>query len=374
MKLPFTLSVYISRQFLASFLMVLGIFAMLVFMIDTLELLRKVSSKDVSIFTVLNMGFLKMPLSIQMIMPFIILISTVLAYTKLSRTHELVVIRAAGVSVWEFMLPSVLMAFFIGAFIVTVFNPIGCALLSKYERMDAKYIQNKTKFLEISDGGVWLRQRNFEKKDSGEDISIGETIIHAKTISGESNIVLNTVVVLDFSQDDKFLQRIDAESAELQEGKIKLNKVILSYPDSTSTTLTEYTISTSVTQDDLQKSFSDPQTISFWQLGSFIAELEERGFSSIAHRMHRHKILSSPIFYSAMVFIAGIFSLSNPRQGKIGLLITSSIIVGFLIYFVSNLLSSFGLSGSMPVIISAWVPVMITLLAGVGFLLHLEDG
>jgi lipopolysaccharide export system permease protein len=133
-------------------------------------------------------------------------------------------------------------------------------------------------------------------------------------------------------------------------------------------------LSTDLTTSQIQDSFAPPMTLSFWQLPSFIKTLEKAGFSALNHRMYWHSTLSSPFLLCAMTLIAAVFSLRLPRRGGITLLVVAGLSTGFLFHFMSNLISAFGQSGEIPVILAAWAPAMIGLMIGGGLLLHLEDG
>lgn len=379
MKLPLTLSFYIIRQFLWSFLIVFTVFAVLIALMDTVELLRKSSGRDIPFYVLIEMVVLKFPLLIQVIMPFIILVSSVLAYTSLAKRQELVIIRSAGISVWEFLLPSVVSAFAIGVFVVLILNPIACSMLSRFELLEARYFYNKQNLLEISDQGLWIRQEvGAEVVEGGEDSDAGgregNIIIHAQEISGDHDVNLKNVTSFGFTKDNLFSYRVDSEKASLSDKNWKFYDALITFSDGRSEKVEQYLIPTNVNSGDIQKSFSDPQTISFWELPNFISKLNKSGFSDVSHVIHYHKLLSSPFFYAVMVLIGALFSLKAPRQGAVGYSISYSIVLGFIIYFVSNLVASIGLSGSLPVVVAAWSPVVMTGFLGFLILLHLEDG
>jgi len=374
MKLALTLSKYISKQFIFYFLIVFGIFAVLTSLIDLLELLRRAADKSIPFYVILNMVILKFPLLIQKIMPFIVLVAAVLAYSNLARRSELIVIRSAGVSVWEFLLPAVLTAFILGIFVMTVINPISAIMMARNEQMSAKYFENKKSALEISETGLWLRQQYEVMPMPDGSTPKNEMIIHGRTISDNKNIKLKDIEILIFDEKDKFLFRIDSNEAILVDSQWHITDATITNDEDKNSHVNSFYIGTILKKEDIKKTFADPDLVSFWQLPAFINKLEESGFSALAHIMQLHKIISAPFFYSAMVLIGAIFSLKAPRQGMVGYSITLSVVFGFLIYFSSNLVSSFGLSGSMPIIFSAWMPIFISGLMGIGMLLHLEDG
>ena len=65
------------------------------------------------------------------------LIGTIGIFLMLSRSSELVVLRAAGISVWQFMLPAMVVAFLLGIVFVLVYNPIAAVARGEAERLYA---------------------------------------------------------------------------------------------------------------------------------------------------------------------------------------------------------------------------------------------
>ena len=55
-------------------------------------------------------------------------------------------------------------------------------------------------------------------------------------------------------------------------------------------------------------------------------------------------------------------------------MILVGVMTGFLLYFLSNFVFALGLSGKIPVVMAAWTPTIVSLLAGFALLFHLEDG
>lgn len=375
MRISLKLSLYIIRLFLSNVLTALLTFMVIILLIDALEILRKASDKNIPTLIILQMVLLKFPLMGQKIMPFVMLIGAVLTYRKLSNASELVVIRGAGISVWEFLAPTLTCSFAIGILVTTVINPLSAVMISRYERLEGKYFHGKDSYLSLSSSGLWLRQSNAlytNKDDRGEVIIYAQNIDKTSESAGE--IKLYDVTFFVYARKDKFFRRIDAKEATLLQNYWHLKNVIITSPESISTKVEEYFLETDLTVNDIHNSFASPDTISFWTLPGFISTLTKSGFSALPHRLHWHSILTNPFYYAAMILIAALFSLTPPRQGRVGLLITAGIVTGFFIYFMSNLVLSLGLSGNMPVMLAAWAPTGVSMLIGVLLLLHFEDG
>lgn len=367
MRLPFTLSFYIARHFFQAIMIAFGTLMTVVMVLDTVELIRRTAGRTgVNFSMVLEMAFLKAPEMAARILPFAVLIGGMLALTRLTRTSELVAARAAGMSVWQFLRPAWMLALLMGVFFICVLNPISAVMLERFEQMEAKYISGRPSMLAISSSGLWLRDFNEHQ------VPRQERIFHALRLS-QKDMKLYQVIVFHFDENSTFLGRIDARSAQLNTGYWLLEDVILSRPGKPPEPRPEYKITTQLTLAQIQDSFASPETLSFWELPQFIEMLEQAGFSAVRHRLYLQVTLASPMLLMGMIFVAAAFSLRMPRRGGMAPLVVSGIVSGFMIYFLTDLIQALGLSGSLPLGLAAWIPSIVTLLAGIWLMLHLEQ-
>ena len=211
MRLSWIFSFYISRQFLVGVGMVFLIFVATIFVFDAVEMMRRGSGPDRELATLgilLQMAMLRVPFMAQKILPFAALVAGLWTFARMTRTQELVVARSAGVSVWQFLLPNLLLALILGIFVMTVFNPLSAVMVSRYEQMDAKYLRGKSSLLALSPSGIWLRQ-----SDGGN-----QSVIHAQRLSQE-DLTLHDIIIFQYQENDQFVGRIDANQAHLEEGR-----------------------------------------------------------------------------------------------------------------------------------------------------------
>ena len=80
----------------------------------------------------------RVPQVTERIMPFCVLIGAMSCYLNLSRRLELVVARAAGMSAWQFIAPALIVAFVLGVFATTVYNPVSAILQERSKRYEAE--------------------------------------------------------------------------------------------------------------------------------------------------------------------------------------------------------------------------------------------
>ena len=364
MRISATLSAYFGRQFVVGVLGAFLAIMLVVLLLDFIELLRRGANRETAHFGILlQMAVLMAPNTGQTIFPFAVLFGGMLAFTRMTRTHELVVARAAGVSVWQFLLPALVVAVFLGTFKVAVLNPIASVMTAKFEEMEDKVLRNRSNFLALSRDGLWIRERTQD----------GNWVLHARGTTGDG-ATLSEVTVLLFKDQDSFRGRIDARSATLRPGYWELQDTVETSMDGLPERRSVHRLATDLTLDNILDSFASPSTISFWELPRFIAILEAAGFSSARHRLYWHSQLASPLLLCAMVLIAATFSLRLTRRGGTLYWGATGLFFGFMFYFLSDLVFALGLSARVPEVLAAWAPATVTSLLGVASLLHLEDG
>lgn len=371
-----TLWSYVARRFLtyvvATFLAVFT----LVMIVDMVELLRANDQGRASFVQLLGMAFLHAPSITITAAPFTVLLASMACFAVLARSSELVVTRAAGVSVWRLIGPALVVAAALGVIAFAVYNPIASAFAARFETLESRFLDRSSSRLSVSSDGLWLRQAGAE----------GQVVIRARRAAGTIERLWD-VTVFQFDQDDRLTQRVNARTAVLEENAWRLNAVQrwdllenagqdreAALMETIAVNTDEMRLPTDLTVEHIKDSFAAPQTISFWKLPSFIAVLEDSGFSSNRHAMHWFSLLSSPVVFVAMVLIGAAFSMRHARFGGLGVMALGCVMAGFGFFFLSDIANALGSSGAVPVLLAAWAPPLSAVLFALGLLLHLEDG
>lgn len=356
---------YLVRKFAMNMGLILLAFLALAYIIEFVELLRRTDGNaGVNSGLLIEMAALRLPLLSAKLIPFAVLLGAVATFANLTRSNELIVARTAGLSVWQFMLPAMTVAILSGILMITTVSPFGSATTSRYQELEAKNLTGLSSVLAVSPTGLWLRQAN----DTG-----GQSVIHALRVSNQGTL-LHDVIIFANTEDDQFLYRIDAETAELKNGFWDLTEGRFTEPDRTEEPFQTFELPTSLTLKEIQNSFAPPETLSFWALPEFIESLEEAGFNAVRHRLHWHTSLALPFVLGSMVLLAACFSLRLTRRGGTALLGVVGVMTGFVFYFISDIVIALGQSGAVPPELAAWAPGLIVAMIGTSLLLHLEDG
>lgn len=364
MKISSTLSRYFARIYIINTLCLLAALLAVIYLFDTIELMRRAGKiTDVSTVVVLQMGLLKLPEVGQLLMPFAILFGAMFTFWQLTRRHELVVVRAAGFSFWQFLAPIVAVALAVGILHVTAINPAGALLVGKFKQLEDRYLDRQDNQIALFHEGLWLRQAT----------KGGYVILHAGKIA-QPSWQLQDVMALYFGGGDQFTRRIDAQSAKLEAGQWVFSNVVVSAPNTQPVRMETEKLPTLLTITDIEESFSSAEAMSFWRLPGHIRTLEETGFDASRLKVYYQNLLSQPLLFAAMVLLAAAVSMRPPRSGGAFSFFAVGVLIGFVVFFMSSFLQALGVSHQLPVVLAAWAPAFISALLGLSVMMNLEDG
>ncbi|KQV63952.1 LPS export ABC transporter permease LptG [Rhizobium sp. Root1220] len=358
-----TLGRYFFRRYaLTTMWFFLGVIA-IVFLVDFSETAGRMSGlPGYTVAGGLLMTAVRLPLILQQTVPFIALFVGMTVLIGLNRKYELVVTRAAGISVWQFMAPFTAGAFLLGILVMTVLNP-----LAAWGQRQAAQVESNWRGESSSSQSVpqapWIRQI------SGQD----DVIIGAQTILENGTLLVNAVLV-HFDSTGHIILRQDADSAKLEDGYWLLKNVVERRPGEVASRQSEVRVRTNLKQDFVQQRLTAPETIAFFDLPSRIEAARSFGIPTKALETQFHSLLAQPLLLIAMTLIAATVSLKFSRFNQSRSVILGGILSGFVLYVVTVLVKAFGSSGVLPPFAATWIPVIVALALGATILLHQEDG
>lgn len=357
-----TLGRYLAWRFVKVILTILAAIFCLIFVVNFVELLRRASDNpDAGPVHVAVIALLSVPHTTELILPFAVLFGAMSVFVDLTRKLELVVARAAGVSVWQFLTPPTLAVFAIGVVSVSLFNPISTTLRQRADRMELELFGVEGS-LRI-DHGLWLRQR-------GAD---GDAVIHAMD-TAKGGAELHNVSVNIYAPEGGFLERVEAAQAELVPGAWLLHDARVSVPGEPASEVGEYLLATELTPERLAVDSASPSKTSFWELPGLAASAAEAGLDALPYHLQFQTLLARPLFLVAMLLLAAAFSLRFFRFGGVAKTLAGGVAAGFVLYIAAAVASDLGGAGAISPWIAAWSPALVGSMLGTLSLLNSEDG
>ena len=359
-----TLDRYLARRFLISIIGVFSICLALIMFIDFLELLRRGSKNDdAPMGSLILIALLRLPKFAELTLPFAVLIGSIAAFMGLSRTSELTVVRAAGISVWQFLRPALIVALGIGIVSTTVYNPLSAWSKAAADKMIGDVLGKDNETFLSEHKPAWLRQE-------GAD---GPSIIFAGGVA-DKGLTLSEITVLQFDRSRKFLERIEAEKARLQPGYWALENARVSSSATGTRNYDSYYVSTHLQPEHVMNSITSAKSVSFWELPGFIDFAEKAGLGSERYALEYQLLLARPLLMAVMVLIAATCSLRAFRFGGVQTMVVAGLSAGFGFFIFSEFSRKVGVSGLVPADIAAWAPVVVACFISATILLHQEDG
>ena len=359
----FTLARYLSISFARTIVAVFVSMFLLIYLIDFVELLRRSSdAKGASTPIVAWLSLLRVPSIAEQLFPFSVLFGAMFAFLSLTRKLELVVARAAGVSVWQFLLP-----------------PLVVALAARGFR----------------DGGLQSRLGGLQAAwppASKRGFSGGPGAKRPTRHSGCSRMVwtdrrccvptapataapccrgLRRIV---YDRDGSFIERVEAGHAQLRPGFWTLDDARVIAPGEEPRDVKTQLIATNLTAEQVMQKFVAPDAVPFWSLPEVRDQTARAGLNATGYSLQYQALMARPLLFMAMILVAASFSLRFFRFGGVARMVAGGVSAGFVLYVATKLVADLGGAGLLSAPVAAWTPAVVGCMLGSLALLYQEDG
>lgn len=355
---------YFGRRFIGAVMLVFINCALLIGIVDFFEFSRRLGERaDISVVDIGYLVLLRLPAYSEQMFPFAVLLGAMASFLTLSRRLELVIARTVGASVWQFTLSTLALAVMLGAFLTTVYNPVSAALKERANKIEASLFGANRSLFQQSTDGIWVRQQSVD----------GQAILQAQA-SSDKGRTLTGLRIFSFDRSDKFVERIEAQSAALESGVWRLEKARVFPAGAEPQDYDSYLVSTNLTPEQVQGSLGSPDSLSFWDLPAAISASERAGIKAERYKLQYQTLLARPLLFATMVLIAASVSLRIFRLGGVGKMILSGVLAGFFLYVAQKLTGELGENGILNPVVAGWLPVVLGGSMGCWVLLQQEDG
>lgn len=359
-----TLQLYLAKRFALAIFGAFLLCTTLIFIIDFVEQLRQAGKVDnVPVSKLLYITVLRVPAYTEFLLPFAVLTGSIVTLLNLARKSELAVMRASGMSVWQFLQPGLIVSLILGVFATVVYNPMAAGARAKAEAEADAAFGRDSSVLRATSSGSWLRQ-------DGVD---GQSVLNAGQAT-KGGARLTTVNAFVFDAKGAFLEKIDAASAELQEGYWLLRDAKVVRVGQEPETFQTYLLSTYLTPERVADALGTVISLSFWELPALIEVAEKAKLSTAPLRIQYELLLSRPLLCAAMVLLAATVSLRSFRSGGIQTMVITGMVGGFGFFLMAEVSRQIGVAGLAPASVAVWMPVVLAILITTTILLHQEDG
>ncbi len=369
--------IYIAKKFIKQFIQIVLAFALLIFLINFIEIFNRSSSSYSSFYTQVELSVLSIPQLINEISTSIILISAIICYFNLAIKNEITIIRISGLSIWHISQPIALSAFGLGIFWISIFQPISTISTNKIQKIESEIIKkNPEIYNSQNQKGIWLRQENLDHK--GQEI-----IINSHSANKNDLTFLNNTIWF-FDEYGVFYKKINSKTMTLKENRFildgatinsiipqlnyeknqknfkQLSKESLNFINQKNQKII---IPSNIDEDFIRKkiinNLENASSFTIFQLPNLIKEMENSGLNSQKFKVRFNYLITLPLMFLAMSLIACFFGINHVRNHRAVIIIFLGILAGVALYIISAIITSFGSSGLISVFASTWMPSFI---------------
>jgi len=336
------------------------------------DLIRKIVEFGLPLFLALKVLFFSLPSFLVLSFPMAVLLSTLLAYGKLSSNSELLALKSLGIKTSRIISPAIALSIFMTG-LTFYFNdnlvPTSNKLAETTLRAGiGSSFSSETEKFNIMFSRYGSRINASTKKPTKRNTYL----THIFYASKYENQIMNDVTVLDFSRED-FQQILKAKNGKFYKKSsswIFSEGSIVSIDPSGQTSnirFKEYTYPFVEGPMELAKVPKDSTEMNLKQAIQAEKIYEKTGNLKEVRRIRVRIQEKFTLPFACLVFGligSSLGSKSNLRSSKsqgFGL----SVILILIYYVMSFIFSSFGVKGILTPILAAWLPVLISLAGGI---------
>lgn len=336
------------RHILVTVVVLLGLFVFVTF-IDELGDLDK---GQYGISQIVQYTILGIPKTLYEVFPMAALIGSILGLSVLARNSELIVMRAAGVSVQRIVF-SVLK---VGVMLAVIAMLMG-EVISPFTETKAQKIRNESMQSNIgqeSNTGVWMR-------DDNTYVNIGEVL---------PDLTLLQLKIFEFDGSNVLRFLSIAEQGEYQENSRRwvlkgLKRTMIGDESSAADEVNAAYWSTVVSPQILRVFMIQPDQLSIWQLRRYINHLRSNKQDTASYELAFWSKIVTPFATAVMLILAVPFVFKEARSGNLGRSLFSGIMIGLGFFILNRAFTYFVPLFSIPPSIGALVPTVLVCLLSI---------
>ena len=334
---------YIFREFLRFFLITCLTFIALYVIVDFFEKIRMFLSNNANPLQIASYFLYLIPMIVSLVLPFAILLSTLLTYSSLSKFSEITAMKANGVSLYRMALPTLAVAAVVGVFLFFFSELIAPASIQKTEYIVKVEVQKQKNLGFFKQDEIWYRSHN--------------AIYNFKMFDVQKNSIQG-ITINYLNPDFSLKMRIDAKSAEWNKNQwVFHNLMTTSFDQNASPILKwdeEKVISLPEKPDDFKIIQKDAEKMGYFELRRYVKKIRAEGYDVSRYLVDLQGKLAFPFVCVILVIIGISFSLRSERSGGVMQSVGIGIFIGASYWIVHAFCMSLGRSGVLPIIVSAW--------------------
>jgi lipopolysaccharide export system permease protein len=346
---------YIAKHVMMSTALVFVVVLILSFIINLLGELRDIGTGEYGFGqAVLHVIFMQ-PHTLYQLFPMLILLGGVLGLGILASGHELIVMRASGLSVKE-----ITAAVIVAAVLLIILATLAGELIAPR----ANFLADQRKSSAQTNGqavattsGVWIHE--------------GNNFLHIEHVLDRDH--LEGVTRYEFNDKHQLMAAYYAKALHFSNHQWILQDLIKTIVNNDKTVSQQFPVAMwnlKLTPNYLAVGLIQPEAMTLRKLADYSYYLRQNHLQSSSYQLELWKRIVQPLTTLVMILLAIPFVFTAPRSMSAGKRILFAIFIGFIFYIINAFVGQFSIVFQFPPVTAALIPTV--LFAIVGYLLMLR--
>jgi len=373
---------YAARSLLSHLAMTLSGFVAFLLLLDLMNRGDDVVQRHgKSALALAKYAALRLPDLASFILPFAVLIASLLMLAKFARNNEIMALKASGLSFYHLLLNLVPAALLVGLLHFLISDqvvPRTARILQEWDAADQPATPAKgggTADNSTPSDTMPLTPPSPGARPTGQWIRDGDSYVQIETVLADGK-ELHGVTIFERQGHAVLNERLLAERALFDDtGWRLLNVQKLSLADGQDRKperIAAMPWVTSLTPDHLADLTTDPATLSMAEVWRFVAHPEVGSRPVDFYETWLLRKTGLPLVTIMMVLLAAPVAQGLQRHGGLGAGLAVGVGLGFLYFVADGLLMTLGEMGTIPPLIAAWSPTALFAAIGISALLKIE--
>jgi len=353
---------YIIRLFVMRSVVMLCVLVGVIQMLDLLsnadDIMAGAGAGDGSIWRYLS---LRAPQLVSDFLPFAVLLGSLITFAQLSQSSEVIVMRAAGLSGFQVVLPFCIAATGF-ALVLFLFHELVTVPASKElaNWQDANYAMDRPVASDVR-YDVWL--------------TTPDSLFKAKAARQTGQrLVAEDVTLYTHDSGGALATITSAARAVHQDGEwVLVNGSVTDLATLETAPFSRRPWTTPLTPERLLESAVVPEHLALTAIPAVQAQLAAEGLASPDLKTIAWSRIAAPLACILMPLLGAISGFGVPRRGAMLSRLAAGMMFGFAYFVVENLLVAMGKLGAVPPPLAAFLPVMLFSIVGFLVLTFTED-
>lgn len=346
---------YLLRQLVKNLFVCLAGLTLLFLVFDFFDRVDRLIAENASLWDSLRYFLLKVPLTLNLMLPIATLVATLFTIGMLSKNSEITAMRCAGLRVLWLAKPLLGFGLALSFFSLLVNETIVPWTMRRVNEIYNIDIKKKDKKGGFSQSDFWWR-------DGNKFYSAG--IFDSRTNS------LAQFSEFDLSEDFRVSRRVDADKVDWVNPTYRWSmRAVWDYrfPNGEAVDAKYYNALPLLIDEqptDFYETRADPYSMSFSRLRRFIKEQKANGVPINQYLADLNEKISFPFINLVVMLVVMPFALKPARSGSLAPSFVAGVTIGFSYYAIHSFSLAMGRAELWPPVLAAWVANFLLIIIG----------